>query len=55
MTSSFSRRHALGLLAAPLAVPLFSHAASAATLEEIKKRGFMIVATEDDFRPFEFV
>ncbi|GEP57873.1 transporter substrate-binding domain-containing protein [Reyranella soli] len=55
MTSSFSRRHALGLLAAPLAVPLFSHAASAATLEEIKKRGYMIVATEDDFRPFEFV
>jgi polar amino acid transport system substrate-binding protein len=28
---------------------------AAATLEEIKKRGYMIVATEDDFRPFEFV
>ena len=27
----------------------------AASLEEIKKRGYMIVATEDDFRPFEFV
>jgi polar amino acid transport system substrate-binding protein len=27
----------------------------AATLDEIKKRGYMIVATEDDFRPFEFV
>ena len=29
--------------------------ASAATLEEIKKRGYMTVATEDDFNPFEFV
>jgi polar amino acid transport system substrate-binding protein len=29
--------------------------AGAATLEEIKKRGYLIVATEDDFRPFEFV
>jgi len=27
----------------------------AATLDEIKKRGYMVVATEDDFRPFEFV
>ncbi|HTP83549.1 MAG TPA: transporter substrate-binding domain-containing protein [Alphaproteobacteria bacterium] len=27
---------------------------SAATLEEIKKRGYMSVATEDDYRPFEF-
>jgi polar amino acid transport system substrate-binding protein len=51
----FSRRHALGLLAAPLAVPLFARTTWAATLEEIKKRGHMIVATEDDFRPFEFV
>ena len=29
--------------------------ASAATLDEIKKRGYMVVATEDDYRPFEFV
>jgi polar amino acid transport system substrate-binding protein len=29
--------------------------AHAASLEEIKKRGYLIVATEDDFRPFEFV
>src|SRR4029077_1723037 len=55
MTSRFSRRHALGLLGAPLAVPLFGRIASAATLEEIKKRGYMTVATEDDFRPFEFI
>jgi polar amino acid transport system substrate-binding protein len=29
--------------------------AHAATLEEIKERGYMIVATEDDYPPFEFV
>jgi polar amino acid transport system substrate-binding protein len=29
--------------------------AGAASLEEIKKRGYLIAATEDDFRPFEFV
>ena len=27
----------------------------AATLDEIKKRGYMIVATEDDYPPFEAV
>jgi len=29
--------------------------AAAASLEEIRKRGYMIVATEDDYPPFEFV
>jgi polar amino acid transport system substrate-binding protein len=29
--------------------------AHAASLEEIKKRGYIVVATEDDYRPFEFV
>ena len=29
--------------------------ANAATLEEIEERGYMIVATEDDYPPFEFV
>lgn len=29
--------------------------AQAATLAEIKARGFMVVATEDDFKPFEFI
>jgi polar amino acid transport system substrate-binding protein len=53
--SPFSRRRALAVMAMPLVVPLLGRAASAATLEEIKKRGYMIVATEDDFRPFEFV
>jgi polar amino acid transport system substrate-binding protein len=51
----FSRRHALGLLAAPVAVPLLGSLAAAATLDEAKKRGYLVVATEDDFRPFEFV
>jgi polar amino acid transport system substrate-binding protein len=55
MTHTFSRRHALGLLAAPLAVPLLGGVAAAATLDEIKKRGYLVVATEDDYRPFEFV
>lgn len=34
---------------------LFFGAAQSATLEEIQKRGYMIVATEDDYPPFEFV
>src|SRR5881628_3460124 len=55
MTTKFSRRHAFGLLVAPLAVSALGRTASAATLAEIKKRGHLIVATEDDFRPFEFV
>ena len=41
------------ILAAGLMAP--ANAARAATLEEIKKRGYMIVATEDDYPPFEFV
>ena len=41
--------------AALLASAGFSRAARAATLTEIKARGSMVVATEDDFKPFEFV
>src|SRR6195256_6774790 len=55
MTTKFSRRHAFGLLAVPLPVSALGRTAVAATLDEIKKRGYLIVATEDDFRPFEFV
>jgi polar amino acid transport system substrate-binding protein len=33
----------------------WSSVSRAATLDEIKKRGYMTVVTEDDFRPFEFV
>lgn len=49
--SGFTRREVLIGSAAALAM---SPAANAATLAEVKKRGFMTVATEDDFRPFEF-
>ena len=36
------------------ALALGVRGAAAATLDEIKKRGYMLVATEDDYRPFEF-
>lgn len=52
---SVSRRGALASLLLPLALLGAVPHANAATLEEIKKRGYMVVATEDDFRPFEFV
>jgi polar amino acid transport system substrate-binding protein len=51
----FSRRSAVAALLLPLAIWGAVGSAQGATLEEIKKRGYMIVATEDDFRPFEFV
>lgn len=38
--------------AAVIGLPRLSHAE---TLSAIKKRGFMTVATEDDYRPFEFM
>jgi polar amino acid transport system substrate-binding protein len=44
----------LGLAAVLLAMPMLASSAKAGSLDEIKKRG-LIVATEDDFRPFEFV
>lgn len=50
-----SRRGAMAALLLPLALWGAMGSAQGATLEEIKKRGYMIVATEDDFRPFEFV
>jgi polar amino acid transport system substrate-binding protein len=53
-TNSLSRRVLLGSMAALFAMPMMIGNAKAAGLEEIKKRG-LIVATEDDFRPFEFV
>jgi polar amino acid transport system substrate-binding protein len=46
-----TRRGALLGAAAALTV---SRAGTAATLPEIKKRGYMTVATEDDYQPFEF-
>ncbi len=50
-----SRRSALAALLLPLALWGAVGSTQGATLEEIKKRGYMIVATEDDFRPFEFI
>jgi polar amino acid transport system substrate-binding protein len=44
-----------GWLAAYILTSALPQPADAATLDEIKKRGYMIVATEDDFRPFEFI
>jgi polar amino acid transport system substrate-binding protein len=49
--SKLTRRGLLISSAAALTLPA---AARAASLDEIKKRGYMAVATEDDFRPFEF-
>ena len=48
---SLTRRH---LLIGSAATLTMATVARAATLDEIKKRGYMAVATEDDFRPFEF-
>jgi polar amino acid transport system substrate-binding protein len=45
----------LGSAAATAGLALRSRPARAATLAEIKARGTLNVATEDDFRPFEFV
>jgi polar amino acid transport system substrate-binding protein len=42
------------LLGSAAAALTMTTGARAATLDEIKKRGYMTVATEDDFRPFEF-
>src|SRR5580658_4633735 len=53
-TNSLSRRLMLGAMAALFVMPMLIGNAKAAGLEEIKKRG-LIAATEDDFRPFEFV
>ncbi|MFK8251878.1 transporter substrate-binding domain-containing protein [Ancylobacter terrae] len=49
-------RSLLAALAVAAAGLSFGHvSAHAATLEEIKARGYMIVATEDDYKPFEYV
>jgi polar amino acid transport system substrate-binding protein len=48
-----SRRAAIG--AGICALALWPAAASAASLKEIRTRGYMIIATEDDYAPFEYV
>ncbi|MDR7093848.1 transporter substrate-binding domain-containing protein [Hydrogenophaga laconesensis] len=52
-TPSFHRRGLLAALLLPLA--LWAGTAQAADLAEIKKRGYLVVVTEDDFKPFEFI
>ena len=52
-SSSATRRVALGIgLFALSLIPLTVNAAS---LKEIQTRGYMTVATEDDYAPFEFI
>ncbi|MGE4483206.1 transporter substrate-binding domain-containing protein [Acidocella sp.] len=55
--SSFKRRRVLAMLSAVPAVGLLggARAAQAATLDEIRQRGYINVASEDDYRPFEFM
>lgn len=61
MAGETSRQAGRGVCLPTLLIALFvvtrlaSGLASAATLDEIKQRGYMVVVTEDDFRPFEFV
>ncbi|MDO9003684.1 MAG: transporter substrate-binding domain-containing protein [Aquabacterium sp.] len=50
-----SRRRALAALSVPLLPWAFCGSAHAATLEEVRKRGYLVVVTEDDFKPFEFI
>jgi polar amino acid transport system substrate-binding protein len=50
-----TRRHVIAGALLPLVLWSTMGVAHSATLEEIKKRGYMVVATEDDFRPFEFI
>src|SRR6202790_32684 len=52
---ALKRATMIAAMVAPVAIVGLVTTSSAATLDEIKKRGYMIVATEDDFRPFEFV
>jgi polar amino acid transport system substrate-binding protein len=51
----FAGRPLLAVMAGVLAIGALAHGAEAATLEEIKKRGYLVVATEDDYKPFEFM
>ena len=53
--SKTSRRGVLTALLLPIYILCVASTVHSATLEEIKKRGYIIVATEDDFKPFEFV
>jgi polar amino acid transport system substrate-binding protein len=51
----FAGRPLMAVAAGVLTIGALAHGVEAATLEEIKARGYMIVATEDDYKPFEFM
>ena len=51
----FAGRSLMAAVAGVLTLGALTHSVDAATLEEIKARGYMIVATEDDYKPFEFM
>lgn len=55
--SRLKRRPLLAMLSASPAISLAGglRTAEAATLDQIRQRGFINVASEDDFQPFEFV
>src|SRR2546422_7347190 len=59
LVSSPSARRLRGVLVAALCMGtvcgVVTSASNASSLEEIKKRGYMVVATEDNYPPFEFV
>jgi polar amino acid transport system substrate-binding protein len=48
-------RWLLAVLATVMACGICLDSATGATLEQIKQRGYMTVATEDDYPPFEYV
>lgn len=55
-----TRRGLLRTFAGSAAIMTFSalgafNPAAAASLDDIKKRGYMLVATEDDYQPFEYI
>jgi polar amino acid transport system substrate-binding protein len=50
-----SARWLMFCVAASLGLYVAANLANAASLDEIKKRGYLIAATEDDYPPFEFV
>lgn len=52
---TYSRRDLIAAAFALAATAITPSTTQAASLEEIKARGYMIVATEDDYRPFEFI
>lgn len=51
----FAGRSLMAAIAGVMTIGAMAHGVEAATLEEIKARGYLIVATEDDYKPFEFM